>query len=394
MNRVFSIILAVACVVLLVQAAYAQFPTVYVDNGAAAEDYLATGQAAGVSGGGAARIIMTPDNNAGHAVVQTDPGVVGGAWTTINGGTILNNGTTVNDSLTIAGATTINGGTTVNGGTVFNGGTTFNGGTAFANGVSVTGGAALDSLAVTGDAAIGGTLGVTGATTLTGLLTANGGETVNNGFAAFSGVGTGDRVVINATSASIGNATSGLTVVDATNSVSLLSDNDLLGTNARAVLNMSPTSASLLVNTNAGIPHGLSIGQTATVLSGGTNSTTLTLDNSGARFTNTVTGGPATVTGVADGIAPFDAVNRRQLDGFQSGLSGGIASVAALAAIPGPVGCKNFSLGVGYGHFSDESGVAVGIKANLPKSNISLAAGVGFTSATSPTANAGIAFSF
>jgi hypothetical protein len=401
MNRVLRIVVALACLVLLSQLmAYAGVvvnATVFVDDGTNAWDWDSTAAGSVSSTLGKAQVIVTADNTTTHAVINTAP-VSGTAWTTINGGAVLNNGTTINDSLTIDAATTINGGTTVNGGTTFNGGVGFNGGVAFSNGASVTGGTTLDSLDVIGNAVIGGTLGVTGATTLTGALTANGGATVNNGFSAFSGVGTGDRVVINATSANIGNATSGLTVTDATNAVSLVSDNDLLGTNARAALNMSPTSASLLVNTSAGVPHGLSISQTATVLSGGTNSTTLTLDNSGATFQDTVTGGPALVHGVADAQAPFDAVNLRQLGRglatLDDRLSGGIASVAALAAIPGPVGCKNYSLGIGFGEYSGQSAGAIGVKANLPKSNISLAAGAGFTNSTSPTFNGGVAFSF
>ena len=214
----------------------------------------------------------------------------------------------------------------------------------------------------------------------------------------------GDRVTDNYvrvedTKAVMGGQYSSLTIEGSTslltpNVVSLVSDNDLVSTNARAVLSMSPTSASVLVNTNANVAHGLIIGQTQTTLSGGTNSTGFTLDNGGATFENTVTGGPATVTGVADGYAPFDAVNRRQLDGLETSLSSGIASIAALAAIPGPVGCKNYSAGLGFGNYNGQSAVAVGMKANLPKSNVSLAAGAGFSNHSSSTVNAGVSFSF
>jgi len=99
------------------------------------------------------------------------------------------------------------------------------------------------------------------------------------------------------------------------------------------------------------------------------------------------------VTGVADGYAPFDAVNRRQLDGLEYTLSSGIASIAALAAIPNPVPGKNTSIGLGYGNYNSESAVALGMKANIPQSNISLAVGAGFAKKHTTT-NVGISFSF
>jgi hypothetical protein len=160
---------------------------------------------------------------------------------------------------------------------------------------------------------------------------------------------------------------------------------------------MAPTSASLLVNTDSGVSHGVSIGQTSTVISGGTNSTSLTLDDSGATFKNDTTSGPAKVTGVADGVGDYDAVNMRQYRHLEDRVDkaySGIASVAALAAIPPPVPGKNFSVGVGYGNFESTSAVGVGAKALVGQDrNITLTAGVGLGE-NATTVSAGVGWSF
>jgi hypothetical protein len=183
--------------------------------------------------------------------------------------------------------------------------------------------------------------------------------------------------------------------------VSLVADNDDDEDNARSNLSMAPTSASLLVNTDTGESHGISINQTSTVISGGTDSTTLTLDDSGATFADTTTGGPARVMGVANGVDKYDAVNMGQfrrevarLDDRIDDAYSGIASVAALAAIPPPVAGKNFSLGVGYGNFKSQNAVAVGGKALVGyNKDLTLSAGVGLCGDTT-TLSAGLGWSF
>jgi hypothetical protein len=147
------------------------------------------------------------------------------------------------------------------------------------------------------------------------------------------------------------------------------------------------TAVSLLNSTG----HGLTINTDSTVLSGGTTSTSLTLNNYGATFSNN--GIPARVTGVADGENQYDAVNYGQMQKAYSG----IASVSALAAIPGTMPGKKFAIGAGYGYFEHESAVAVGLKASL-FDRLSLTAGVGFDvgngSSSTASANAGFSYSF
>ena len=194
---------------------------------------------------------------------------------------------------------------------------------------------------------------------------------------------------------------SGMTITGATNEVSLQADDDSLDTNARAKLSMAPTSASLLVNTDSGVSHGISIDQERTVISGGTTSTSLTLDDDGATFQNDDTGGPARVMGVANGVNQYDAVNmgqfRSEVDRLDNRIDkaySGIASVAALAAIPAPVPGKTVSVGLGFGNFENQSAIALGGKALVgKKKNITLTAGVGYCDNTT-TISAGVGWSF
>ena len=146
------------------------------------------------------------------------------------------------------------------------------------------------------------------------------------------------------------------------------------------------TQVTLLNSTG----HGLTINTDSTVLSGGTHSTSMTLNDWGATFSNN--GSPARVTGVADGVNQYDAVNFGQLQKSYIG----IASVSALAAIPGTIPGKNFAIGAGYGYFENESALAIGLKASILNC-LSVQAGVGFgvgQANSDYSANAGISFSF
>jgi hypothetical protein len=189
--------------------------------------------------------------------------------------------------------------------------------------------------------------------------------------------------------------TNGLNVSDTTASVTVRNQNDVAHG-----LNVGNTTGSLLIeNVTTGAQHGMEIYQDRTVLSGGTNSTTLTLDDNGATFQNTTTGGPARVMGVADGINDFDAVNMRQLRGETARLdkritraNAGIASVAAMASIPQPAPGKRFTVGVGYGNFEGANAFAVGGRAKITE-NTSATAAIGLTDG-SPTTGIGIGYSF
>jgi hypothetical protein len=188
------------------------------------------------------------------------------------------------------------------------------------------------------------------------------------------------------TGVSVGN--NGLTINGSTNTVRLVADSNTSTTDGRAELNLSENTASLLVDHPVtGKAHGLTIDSERTVLSGGANSTSLTLDDNKATFSSTGEG-PARVTGIADGKTSFDAVNYRQLKTAYSG----IAAVSALSAIPSPLEGKNYAIGFGYGNFEDQNAIAFGGQARFNES-FSVKAGIGHTTDTTAM-NVGVGYSW
>jgi hypothetical protein len=153
--------------------------------------------------------------------------------------------------------------------------------------------------------------------------------------------------------------------------------------------NPATSSSAFFGMTNGlGNTHGVVVQENQTTISGGYHSTSMTLSDYGATFRN-ATGGAATVTGVADGQARYDAVNYGQL----REVYGGVAAAAALAGIPNPIGQNKYSIGMGYGNFLGVNAFAFGAKAALTK-NLMLQAGVGFSPNNDHTWSAGIGYSF
>ena len=149
---------------------------------------------------------------------------------------------------------------------------------------------------------------------------------------------------------------------------------------------LSLTDALVEVSQNG---HGLYIETGTTTLTGGTTSSQIILNDGGAQFsstdpTSTFDMGDHRVTGVADGVDPFDAVNKGQLDAINNRLqnqiddnTSGIASVAAMANIPAPLPGHKYSMGVGYGNFQGEQAIAFGGSAMVTDSvNVKMSAGV------------------
>jgi len=115
-------------------------------------------------------------------------------------------------------------------------------------------------------------------------------------------------------------------------------------------------TASLTLTNGVGNTHGIVVTETQTTISGGVNSTSLTMNDNSATFSNSATGAPIRVTGVADGVAPFDAVNYRQL----RAVSQGVASTIAMANIPQVSEGQTGMVGVAVGTFNGESSLAIG----------------------------------
>lgn len=114
---------------------------------------------------------------------------------------------------------------------------------------------------------------------------------------------------------------------------------------------------------------------------------------------STTGGAPIRVTGVANGVYDFDAVNMSQYN-FLTGVVrdtqkmaySGIASVAAMAAIPDPAPGKRYNFGLGVGQYEGYRAVAAGFKGHVTD-NLSVTAGAAFSSFAN-TYNVGAGFSW
>lgn len=125
-------------------------------------------------------------------------------------------------------------------------------------------------------------------------------------------------------------------------------------TNGKIVMGAEGASAALTLTNGLGNTHGLVVTESQTTLSGGTQSSSMTLTDRAATFSNAQTGAPITVTGVANGRADFDAVNVRQ-------FAGAIAAVSAQANIPALAAGQDRNFGIGMGHFMGKSALAMGM---------------------------------
>jgi hypothetical protein len=119
---------------------------------------------------------------------------------------------------------------------------------------------------------------------------------------------------------------------------------------------VSQTTGSLVVTNGLGNAHGFVVDENSATMSGGTHSTSLTLNDNGATFSNPANGASVQVHGVADGTSDFDVVNYRQL----MQIAAGVASTSAMANIPQVDQNKTFSVGVGLGNFQGQTAVALG----------------------------------
>lgn len=157
-----------------------------------------------------------------------------------------------------------------------------------------------------------------------------------------------------------------------------------------AIANGEATEASsaMTLTNGMGNTHGMVITERKTVISGGTQSTSLTLDDRGATFGKSSNGDPVRVTGVADGKSRWDAVNYGQ-------LNRGVAIAASMATIPQVEPNKTFSLGAGTGYYGDETGIAIGGSVRLsPNTVMKAAASFSPTEFDNAAVSAGFAYSW
>lgn len=356
--------------------------------------------------------VTTIGNGLSSSATFSSTGVALQGNTSVGGTLAVNGNTSIDGTLTVNGSTTLGSSNTATTVSASAGNSTLN----LANNssrIGVTGGgnfsanATSASMAGTGTLASNGTSGTTagsgsgGITVHNSTQTVASGTTVNN---ALSGVSFQNQIhgntfvdgnmYINGSLAYVSSDSATTTVVGSGAGTSTLA-NATQGTSGGTSIVMKGSEgaeesrAALTLTNGIGNTHGVEIYENRTVLSGGTESTTLTLDDNGATFRNSSTGGPAQVHGVADGKADFDAVNVRQL----REMARGVASVAAIANIPGIDQGKNSSVGVGVGNFHGQTAVAVAASVRFSSAGV-MRASVGTVNGSRSTVGAGASFSW
>jgi hypothetical protein len=148
--------------------------------------------------------------------------------------------------------------------------------------------------------------------------------------------------------------TTGQVLLSNTAGTTVDANGKILNLGATAYVNPAAPTAALTLTNGYGNTHGLVVTESQTTLSGGTQSSSMTLTDRAATFSNAQTGAPITVTGVDDGRADFDAVNVRQ-------FAGAIAAVAAQANIPSLAAGQDRTFGMAVGNFMGKSALAMGM---------------------------------
>ena len=315
--------------------------------------------------------------------------------------------TRVNGTLDVTGQTTTAG--IANTGLLANTGNMTNSGTLVQTGAATLNGATK----------INNTLDVTGQTTTAGIT--NTGNFTQTGVTNINTTGTAATTLGNTAagtkvtarggnaSAALANDTAsmavtgvgmiggGMTVVNAGQTGAVVNANGQIGSGAT-----TETTAALTVTNSLGNTHGFVVNQSSATMSGGTQSTSMTLNDNGATFSNAATGNAVQLHGVAPGTAGTDAVNVNQFNGLGNQLNGvgkqvinlgnqinqnatraysGIAQIAAMSAIPTPVAGKNYSIGMGGGFYAGQQAIAFGGKAVIAENfTVGASLGTGFSS--------------
>lgn len=353
---------------------------------------------------------------------------LGSSATFSSTGVALQGNTNIDGSLSVVGATTVTGVTNIN--TTGNAATTLgntntattvtarggNSHLSLANNsasVGVTGGGNVSAngtsatMAGTGTRATNGTSGTSAGTGAGAVTVHNSAQTVASGTTvndALSGVSFQNQIsgntfvdgnmYINGTLAYVSSNSATTTVVGTGTGTSNLAG-ATQGTSGGTSIVMKGSDgadesrAALTLTNGIGNTHGVEIYENRTVLSGGTQSTTMTLDDNGATFANSTTGGPAQVRGVADGKGDFDAVNVRQL----RQVARGVASVTAIANVPGIDQGKNASVGVGVGNYKGQTAIAMAANLRFSRAGV-FRASLGTVTGDHPAVGAGASFSW
>lgn len=224
--------------------------------------------------------------------------------------------------------------------------------------------------------AVTGATSITGATTIVGATSVTGATTINTAGVEATTIGAnGNTTSIDSSTVNVGTGAYATTVA-------------IGGADVGTTVNATAGNSTLVMD-NAGVALSGAVasmsGTTSATVSGG--ATTLTLDNNGATLNN------MQLKGLADGTDPTDAVTVRQLSGLTDRAYAGIASVAALAAIPTPPSGKRFTIGAGVGNYAGQHAFALGFRGAVTD-QVSVTLGLSHNSASKTAANAGVGFSW
>jgi hypothetical protein len=245
--------------------------------------------------------------------------------TTLDGTLDVSGATTLDSTLNVSGAATFQSDVGVSGNTTLDGTLDVSGATTLDSTLNVSGAATFQSdVGVSGNSIFNGTVLIEDETTIRAVLNVDVGETtldvngVGMNLVVDDGFGNTSQLEVTSTRVALTQSGSGFT--------SEVGNTSVIGAN------------------------------TATITGGGTS---MDLTNTGVNFSGPG-GAPVRLSGVADGIAPTDAVNVRQLGALESQMSAGIAGTMAMSQLPTIMSDQNYSFGLALGTFNGESALAVG----------------------------------
>ena len=291
------------------------------------------------------------DGSGGESLLlRAGTGITGITLTSVNGG---------DNTVSITGETSIN--TNQNNTTNINGGTS-TGAVTIGNSANTTSiNSATNNMGVNAFATANN-IGTNSAAASTNLIgSTNTGTTVTstagNSSQALQNNSAVTRVTGGTTAFSGGSTTVGQLRIENTGGATVDANGLITATGGTA------PSVALTLTNGLGNTHGLVVTENQTTISGGTQSSSMTLGDNGATFSNAATGAPVQVHGVDDGTADFDAVNVRQ-------FAGAIASVTAMANIPQVDPGKTYAMGVGYGNYMSKDALALGGTYRLDESTV------------------------
>jgi trimeric autotransporter adhesin len=246
-------------------------------------------------------------------------------------------------------------------------------------------------------------LNVTGNTTLANTTTGtlNAGNTTVGTLAAGNTTVTGNATVsgtLTAGNTTVGTLIAGNTTVQGNAAVvgTLTAGNATVGTLSAGNSTVGTLSAGNTTTANAQVNGTLAVTGASTTngLSNTGNITTDTLSTTG----NASVGGSLNMNGnrinnVGPGVAGTDAVNINQLAAVEKKLSSGVASAAAMAALPEPGAGQTASIGVATAGYNGQAAIAVGGSYRSPTGNVTFKYGAAY-SGNRTTVSAGVGFSW